>query len=45
MAACSLGFVAFLQYDELSKLHCEDLTFTANFLEIKIRASKTDQYR
>ena len=23
----------------------EDLTFTANFLEIKIRSSKTDQYR
>ena len=45
MAACLLGFAAFLRYDELSKLRCEDLTFTANFLEIKIRSSKTDQYR
>ena len=26
------------------KLHCENLIFTANFLEIKIRFSKTDQY-
>ena len=45
MAACLLGFAAFLRYDELSKLCCEDLTFNANFLEIKIRSSKTDQYR
>ena len=42
MAACLLGFATFLQYDELC---CEDVTFTANFLEIKIRSSKTDQYR
>ena len=45
MAAYLLGFAAFLRYDELSKLRCDDLTFTANFLEIKIRSSKTDQYR
>ena len=45
MAACLPGFAAFLWYNELSKLCCEDLTFTANFLEIKIRSSKTDQYR
>ena len=45
MAACSLGFAAFLWYDELSKLPCEDLTFTTNFLEIKIRSSKADQYQ
>ena len=38
-------FVAFLRYDELSKLRCEDLIFTANFLKIMIRSSKTDQYR
>ena len=44
MAACLVGFAAFLRYDELSKLRCEDLTLTANFLEIKIRSSKTDQY-
>ena len=35
MDACSLGFAAFLWYDELSKLYYEDLTFTANFLEIR----------
>ena len=45
MVACLLGFAAFLWYDELSKLHCEDLTFTANFLKIMIKSSKTDQYR
>ena len=27
------------------KLCCEDLTFTANFLETKMRSSKTDQYQ
>ena len=42
MAACLLGFTASLQYDELC---CEDVTFTANFLEIKVRSSKTHQYR
>lgn len=45
MAACLLGFAAFLRYDELSKLRCEDLTFTPTFLQVKIRSSKTDQYR
>ena len=45
MAACLLGFAAFLRYDELSKLRCEDLVFTPKFLQIKIRSSKTDQYR
>ena len=44
MAACLLGFAAFLHYDELSKLHCEDLVFTPKFLKVKIRSSKTDQY-
>ena len=44
MAACLLGFAAFLRYDELSKLRCEDLVFTPKFLQIKIRSSKTDQY-
>ena len=45
MAACLLGFAAFLRYDELSKLRCEDMVFTSTFLQIKIRSSKTDQYR
>ena len=45
MAACLLGFAAFLRYDELSKLRCEDLTFTPTFLQVTIRSSKTDQYR
>ena len=45
LAACLLGFAAFLCYDELSKLRCEDLVFTPKFLQIKIRSSKTDQYR
>ena len=44
MAACLLGFAAFLRYDEISKLRYEDLTFTDAFLQVKIRSSKTDQY-
>jgi len=42
LAACLLGFAAFLRYDELSKLRCEDLLFTSTFLQIKLR---TDQFR
>ena len=45
MAACLLGFAAFLRYDELSKLRCEDLTFIPAYMQVKIRSSKTDQYR
>ena len=45
LAACLLGFAAFLRYDELSKLRCEDLLFTSAFLQIKLRSSKTDQFR
>ena len=45
LAACLLGFAAFLRYDELAKLRCEDLLFTDAFLQVKIRSSKTDQYR
>jgi len=29
----------------LSKLWCEDLLFTSTFLQIKLRSSKTDQFR
>ena len=41
LAACLLGFAAFLHYDELTN---EDLLFTDAFLQVKIRSSKTGQY-
>ena len=40
-----LGFAAFLQYDELADLHCTDVSFYTSYMEVKIRSSKTDQYR
>ena len=44
-AAALLSFAAFLRYDELSKLRCCDLEFSEQSLSVKIRSSKTDQYR
>ena len=42
---CLLSFSAFLRFDELSGLHCSDLSFSEGHLKLKIRKSKTDQYR
>jgi len=43
LAACLLGFAAFLRYDELSSLKCSDILFFGDHMEVKIRSSKTDQ--
>ena len=43
LAACLLGFAAFLRYEELSSLKCSDVLFFTYHMEIKIRSSKTDQ--
>lgn len=46
LAAMSLlSFAAFLRYDELSKLKCCDLKISETSLTLKIRSSKTDQFR
>jgi len=45
LAACLLGFAAFLRYEELSSLKCSDVLFFTEHMEIKIRLSKTDQLR
>ncbi len=45
MASSLLAYAAFLRYDELSKLRCCDVKFTADSMSIHITSSKTDQYR
>ena len=40
-----LGFAAFLRYEEIAKLNCNDVEFFTNHVEIKIRSSKNDQLR
>ena len=40
-----LSFAAFLRYDEISKLRCCDVTFSTESMSVRIRSSKTDQYR
>ena len=46
LAACLLlSFAAFLRYDEISKLRCCDVTFSTESMSVRIRSSKTDQYR
>jgi integrase len=40
-----LGFAGFLRYDELSSLRCNDIFFHDDHFCLKIRKSKTDQYR
>ena len=44
-ASCLLAFAAFLRYDELAKLRCCDIRFTAQSMSVHITSSKTDQYR
>lgn len=40
-----LSFSAFLRFSELSQLKCNDVTIKEGYLVLKIRKSKTDQYR
>ena len=44
-AMCLLSFAGFLRFDELAGLHCSDVVFEDRHLKLKIRRSKTDQYR
>ena len=44
-AMALLSFAAFLRYDELAKLKCCDLKLSETSLTLKIRSSKTDQFR
>ena len=44
-AMCLLGFSGFLRFSELSNIRFSDLIWHDNYLEIKIRQSKTDIYR
>ena len=40
-----LGFSGFLRFDELSSLRCNDISIFESYFILKIRKSKTDQYR
>ena len=40
-----IGFSGFLRFNELSQLRCNDVIVKDDHLVIKIRGSKTDQYR
>lgn len=40
-----LGFMGFLWFDELSKIHLSDVSFHDTYLKIFIESSKTDCYR
>ncbi len=42
---CLLSFAAFLRFDEVSKLCCDDIKFFESKMEVHIKSSKTDQYR
>ena len=44
-AMCLLSFAAFLRFDEMSKLNCSDVKLYEDRMALKIRESKTDQYR
>ena len=44
-AVCLLSFAAFLRFDELTKLNCNDVKFYDGSMALMIRGSKTDQYR
>ena len=35
----------FLRYDEMSNIRCQDVTFHADYVQIHINKSKTNQYR
>jgi integrase len=38
-------YVAFLRFDVIRNLRCNDITFHDNYFSLKINKSKTDQYR
>ncbi len=42
---CLLSFAAFLRFDELANLRCSDVRVREDHVELRIRSSKTDQYR
>ena len=42
---CLLAYAAFLRIDELRQLHCCDIKFTSEGMNVNIASSKTDQYR
>lgn len=45
VASSLLALSAFLRYDELAKLRCCDIQFSAQSMSVHISSSKTDQYR
>ena len=45
LAVCLVAFAGFRRWDELIRLRCEDITFSADGIIINIVSSKTDQYR
>lgn len=45
VSMCLLLFSGFLRFDELSSLCCNDIVISESHLLLKIRGSKTDQYR
>lgn len=45
VAICLISFAAFLRFDELASLRCNDVKIKEDHAEIRIRVSKTDQYR
>ena len=44
-AMALLAFSAFLRAEELTKIRCCDIVFSADSMQVKIPKSKTDQYR
>lgn len=40
-----IGFCAFLRYNEIQNLRCNDITFHDDHFSLRIQKSKTDQYR
>ena len=45
LAVCLVAYAGFMQCDELVKLKGSDVTFNAEGMVVKIKSSKTDQYR
>ena len=45
IAICLISFAAFLRFDELASLRCNDVKIKEDHAEIRIRVSKTDQYK
>ena len=41
----TLAYAGFLRFNELSNLHCNDISFKPDHMILKIRKSKTDIYR